>query len=646
MSTTKTLLAATVAGTCLSLAGFAQVADQGSLSMTNLGELRTRTTGEHVLTGKAAAIHGLEGVRHEMAPFAFKESVQPSDPMSLQLTNSGALLPVVHGGHILSPGAAEGGASTILYAPSESDDPALRAAIAAAAGAGTVVDYFDARVATPSVATLTQYDAVHTWANFAYADNVTFGNNLAAYNDVGGTVVLGVFCTYTSGNFLSGTIMTSAYCPVDSPSGTNHFSNSSYVGDGTTCIYDGVSSLNCLYRDFLVTQGSGVVDGHYSDNEICHAFRSSSGPGQGDVVYSNGGGAIQLGCGGQWGAAVGNSCVCSVSGGGVAKILYAPSEADDPSYRAEISAAAGGATVDYFDASFSTPRAVILVNYDAVHTWANFGYHNNEIFGDRLASAADMGRHIVLGAFCTYTSGNFLAGNIMEVGYCPVDSPSGTNHFSDATDTGPFSTCITSGVGSLTAFYRDFLVTQGTGVAESTFDSDNEISVAYRPSTGAGNVIYANGSGGSPLFFGSYNDWPDVIGQGSSCIPVSLTPPACNPRFGVLDINPHGYACTTMPVAGQVLSLSVDTTPSIGSSTMATFTGIGMGGPTSGVTVLEHELLILPPFVVSTGFGSHDLPLPSSSAFVGSTFALQGGRIESGPGAVVLLNAIDITIGM
>ena len=63
-----------------------------------------------------------------------------------------------------------------------------------------------------------------------------------------------------------------------------------------------------------------------------------------------------------------------------------------------------------------------------------------------------MGRNIVLGAFCTYTSGNFLSGNIMDPGYCPVVSPSGTNHFSDATDTGPFGTCLGTGVTSLTAF--------------------------------------------------------------------------------------------------------------------------------------------------------------------------------------------------
>ena len=119
------------------------------------------------------------------------------------------------------------------------------------------------------------------------------------------------------------------------------------------------ATLTSTYRDFLVTQGSGISDGAYADAEICHAYRGTSGSGQGDVVYSNGSGAVALGGSGQWAHAVANACICSVGGGGgPGKILYAPSEADDPAYRAAISAAAGGATVDYFDASTSTPRTI------------------------------------------------------------------------------------------------------------------------------------------------------------------------------------------------------------------------------------------------------------------------------------------------
>jgi len=177
------------------------------------------------------------------------------------------------------------------------------------------VDYFDARIATPSVATMSAYDAVYTWVNFDYLDPTAFGNNLAVYNDAGGTVVLGAFCTYTTGNFLAGTIMTAGYCPVDSPFGNNHFTLSPYSGNGTTCIYTGVAALNCQFRDFLVTQGTGITDGTYADGEICHAYRGGTTATQGEVVYSNGSGAIQLAGTGQWGAAVGNSASCPLTGG-------------------------------------------------------------------------------------------------------------------------------------------------------------------------------------------------------------------------------------------------------------------------------------------------------------------------------------------
>ena len=291
MKTIKSILAIVVAALALQAGAAAQVAADA----------------------QAAAHAKLLAARATAAPAAFHEAITSPASQGQVLSNLGAPASWTFQGHALS--LADGGqtwagtATAILYAPSEDDDPAYRAAISAAAG-GAIVDYFDARAATPSVATLLQYDAVHTWVDFGYADKVAFGNNLATYNDNGGTVVLGVFCTYTSGNSLGGTIMTAGYNPVVSPFGTNHFASSSYTGGGTSCIYDGVASLTCTFRDFLATQGSGVVDGKYADGEICHAYRGASGPGQGQVVYSNGTGSAGLGSAGPWGTAVGNGCTC------------------------------------------------------------------------------------------------------------------------------------------------------------------------------------------------------------------------------------------------------------------------------------------------------------------------------------------------
>jgi hypothetical protein len=283
-------------------AGFGLVAGSSAQQTVDYGAL---------LNHKAHAQASLMAARAASASQAHQEVSIPTTG-ELQHTNLGQWLPVISTGNVITPVTGDGTTGSILYAPSEADDPAYRAAISAGAG-GATVDYFDARVATPSVATMQQYDAVTTWANFAYSDNVTFGNNLAAYNNAGGSVVLGAFCTFTSGNFLSGTIMTAAYCPVVSPSGTNHFTTSPYKGDGVTCIYNGVTALNCQFRDVLVTQGLGKIDGTYQDNEICHAYRNSGPIGGGEVVYSNGSGAVQLAGTGQWGTAVGNACSCSLS---------------------------------------------------------------------------------------------------------------------------------------------------------------------------------------------------------------------------------------------------------------------------------------------------------------------------------------------
>jgi hypothetical protein len=179
--------------------------------------------------------------------------------------------------------AAPSSATSILIAPSEGDNAAFRAAVAAELGVGGTVDYYDASSGTPLLALLSLYDAVFTWTNSAYADSTGFGNVLADYVDAGGRVILGAFTTYTSGNFLSGDVMTSAYSPVYSPSGGNSFTNSCYAGDGTSDLWNGVSSYCALYRDNVALQGAGIADGTFLDGAIAAAYRPDFG-----VIYLGG----------------------------------------------------------------------------------------------------------------------------------------------------------------------------------------------------------------------------------------------------------------------------------------------------------------------------------------------------------------------
>lgn len=181
------------------------------------------------------------------------------------------------------------------------------------------------------------------------------------------------------------------------------------------------------------------------------------------------------------------------------RVLYCPSEEDDPVYRARIAAWIGG-TCDYFDARFATPSLAELAGYNGVMTWTDYPYFDNVAMGNVLADFVDLGGHVVLGAFCAYTMGNYLAGRIMTdtSRYCPVTG--GSNHFSmsmwdGSCGEGP----VHAGITSYGACYRDYL-TLVNGSICGRFQ-DGEIANAINGSGGVisrDDVVYANGAGGYP----------------------------------------------------------------------------------------------------------------------------------------------------
>ena len=219
-----------------------------------------------------------------------------------QMTNLGVLSEVVFDDPVIADDGPMG--PRILYAPSDPDDPQYRALIGETAG-GTV-DYFDARAAVPDLGFLLTYSCIITWTNYEYADNAAFGDVLADYVDAGGSVILGVFCAYTTGNHLAGRIMEPGYSPVTG--GFNQFSYDEYRGGGYSCIYTGVPFLGSSYRDRLTLQGDGFEDGLYRDFEIAHAYRPDL-----RVIYSNGSGSTKIGGSGNWARTRANGCRC---GGG------------------------------------------------------------------------------------------------------------------------------------------------------------------------------------------------------------------------------------------------------------------------------------------------------------------------------------------
>jgi len=139
------------------------------------------------------------------------------------------------------PPCGEWIARDVLYAPTRSDKADFRAALAALLG-NRNVDYYDARIGTPSLDSLRQYAAVITWVDYAYADAVGMGNVLADYVDAGGRVILGQWCRKSNQNScLKGRIMDDpAYCPVLACSG---FSSGVYNQDGTGCPHNGSAGV-------------------------------------------------------------------------------------------------------------------------------------------------------------------------------------------------------------------------------------------------------------------------------------------------------------------------------------------------------------------------------------------------------------------
>jgi hypothetical protein len=102
-------------------------------------------------------------------------------------------------------------------------------------------------------------------------------------------------------------------------------------------------------------------------------------------------------------------------------------------------------------------------------------------------------------------------------------------------------------------------------------------------------------------------------------------------------------------VLGSNWTPSIATAPSVGTSTLATIVGIGLGGPTSGVAALGGELLILPNYLASQALGAHSIPVPSDPTLEGVAVFTQGLRIEQTGGggiAYVPTNALDLILGL
>lgn len=169
-----------------------------------------------------------------------------------------------------------GVSDNVLFAISDYDQTWMRNELTTRYTEIGNVDYLDGRIYTPEVEGLLMYDAVLTYPNYAYQDEVGMGDTLASYVDAGGNVVTGGWCWYTSGNNLAGAIMDAAYNPFYNPTGSNH---GSWAGlgwyDAGHPMMNGVTNVSAYYRDFLGVNPGADTAAKYDDGEYLLGYKKN-----------------------------------------------------------------------------------------------------------------------------------------------------------------------------------------------------------------------------------------------------------------------------------------------------------------------------------------------------------------------------------
>jgi hypothetical protein len=487
----------------------------------------------------------------------------------------------------------------MLYAPSDTDNAGFRAAVAALIGAP--VDYFDARMGTPTVEQMRGYQCVMTHVNYGYADSVGMGDQLADYVDVGGRVILGHWCYPGAGNHLDGRIMTTDYCPavIGCCGGT-------YNGDGTDCVHDGVATY-AAYDVVVALQPGAESDGTVGtegksavawrgDRRVYYSCGNSGSAFGGDWVQLT---VNMLVCGSpptgaccelQTGVCVdtspsacddtfygqicavleppcGNPGACcndatgvcvddvleyacagrAVSGtlcidivprcGGMVSVLYAPSNSDNPTFRSALAALVGG-PVDYVDTRTVTPTLEQLLQYDCVFTWSNYPYADRWGFGNALADYVDVGGKVILGQWAYLGLSNY-PGSLYSRILDPAYCPVEYHSWSSGTYAGDGVACVHSGVVEYASDYVDVVSLWPGSQSDGTFDGGN-LAVAWRPDR---KVYYSPGNTGGSF---STGDWVRLTANMCTCPVSHITGDLnCDGAINAFDIDPFVLALTS-----------------------------------------------------------------------------------------------------
>lgn len=138
------------------------------------------------------------------------------------------------------------------------------------------VDYVDAGITIPALSQLATYDAVITYPDNPYDDEVPLGNHLADYVDIGGKVILSTFCWQDTSANLKGRIMTAGYSPLDATTHSDHNSVANLGAfDSESPIMLGVTAASTQYRDYTALASGATWVASWDDAENLVAYKGS-----------------------------------------------------------------------------------------------------------------------------------------------------------------------------------------------------------------------------------------------------------------------------------------------------------------------------------------------------------------------------------
>jgi len=135
----------------------------------------------------------------------------------------------------------------ILGAPSSSSwNNDVRAKIQGTGLVSGAVDIFNVSSGTPTLATLSAYDAVLVYSDTSYSNNVALGNVLADFVDSGGGVVEMTFSNYapSAGLGLSGRFVTGNYDVFTNAAGQGSCGDLGTVVNPAHALFAGVASFD------------------------------------------------------------------------------------------------------------------------------------------------------------------------------------------------------------------------------------------------------------------------------------------------------------------------------------------------------------------------------------------------------------------